>query len=45
MKSYQSKKWIQYSYLLHKMGLIDPDQFKQIEDYQELLEKKKDRLT
>ncbi|WP_301280404.1 hypothetical protein [Rossellomorea aquimaris] len=33
MKNFNSKKVIQYSYLFHKMGLLDNEQFKQIEEY------------
>jgi len=33
MKNFNSKKVIQYSYLFHKMGLLDSKQFKQIEEY------------
>ncbi|MDT9024425.1 MULTISPECIES: hypothetical protein [Rossellomorea] len=33
MKNFNSKKVIQYSYLFHKIGLLDNEQFKQIEDY------------
>ncbi len=33
MKSFKSKKVIQYSYLFHKIGILDTDQYKQIEEY------------
>ncbi|WP_276607949.1 hypothetical protein [Bacillus sp. BHET2] len=33
MKSFNSKKVIQYSYLFHKIGILDSDQYKQIEEY------------
>ncbi|MGF3103211.1 hypothetical protein [Rossellomorea sp. DUT-2] len=33
MKNFNSKKVIQYSYLFHKMGLLDSKQFKQMVEY------------
>ncbi|MCA1062931.1 hypothetical protein LS684_23385 (plasmid) [Cytobacillus spongiae] len=33
MKNFNSKKVIQYSYLFHKIGILDNEQLKQIEEY------------
>ncbi|UXH44860.1 hypothetical protein [Rossellomorea vietnamensis] len=44
MNAYHSKKVLQYSYLFHKIGLLDHDQFKQIEEYHGIKVMKKDRL-
>ncbi|WP_226674963.1 hypothetical protein [Rossellomorea aquimaris] len=44
MKAYHSKKIIQYSYFFHKLGLLDSEQYKQIEEYHGSKEMKKDRL-
>ncbi|MBN8193049.1 hypothetical protein JI667_12930 [Bacillus sp. NTK074B] len=44
MKTHQSKKVIQYSYFFHKLGLIDSEQYKQIEEYHGSKGMKKDRL-
>ncbi|BCB04290.1 hypothetical protein [Bacillus sp. KH172YL63] len=41
MKAHNSKKVIQYSYLFHKIGILDDEQYKQIEEYHGLKEKKK----
>ncbi|WP_179884740.1 hypothetical protein [Bacillus sp. AFS015802] len=45
MRGYHSKKMIQYSYIFHKLGLLDPVQYKLIKDYHESKEMKKDRLN
>ncbi|MCA1058564.1 hypothetical protein LCL96_06435 [Rossellomorea aquimaris] len=44
MKTFHSKKVIQYSYLFHKMGLLDSEQYKLIEEYHGSKKMKKDRL-